>query len=315
VTSIEALCGFLGIAPRQTCKAVIYQKNLTDEYVVIFLRGDLEVNEIKLRNLLGEEAHPAVNAESVLPCGYIGPLGLPEGIAIVYDSSLRGAGNLATGACEAGYHYTGFTPEKEISDIEFQDVAKIQDGGICPACGRRAIALKRGIEVGNIFQLGKKYTQSLEMTFLDRDGKPQYPVMGCYGIGVGRLMASVCEVRRDEYGPIWPMAIAPWQVHICALRADNAAVADAANALYEALLAAGIEVIMDDRAKVSAGVMFSDADLLGVPVRVILSPKTLSRGAAELKTRDKSINRDMALENAAGEIEALVKELLREFEL
>ena len=313
IKSIEALCAFLGIAPEQTCKAVIYQKNANDEYVVIFLRGDLEVNETKLGKALGEEAHPALDAEKVLPCGYIGPMGLPEGVTVVFDRSLEGAGNLATGACEEGYHYTGFSVGRDVSVVEFHDAAKILDGGICPGCGQHSIQLRRGVEVGHIFQLGTKYTTAMEMTYLDRDGKAQYPIMGCYGIGVGRLMASVCEVRRDDYGPIWPMAIAPWQVHICALRAEKAEVGQAADALYDALLKAGVEVLMDDR-KVSAGVMFSDADLLGVPVRVILSPKTLGRGCVELKTRDKAINREVALENAKEEIAALVEELMGEFE-
>jgi len=314
VKTVEALCGFFGREPGAFCKAVVYQKNLTDEYVAVFLRGDLDVNEIKLRNLLGEEIHPAAEAGDTLPWGYIGPMGLPEGITVLYDRSLKGAGGLVTGACGEGYHYTGFNPARDVPGAEYHDIAKIPDGGICPACGKHSIRLARGIEVGNIFQLGTKYTTAMEMTYLDQNGKPQYPIMGCYGVGVGRLMASVCEARRDGYGPIWPMSIAPWQVHICALRADNPEVAAAANALYDALLEAGVEVLMDDRAKVSAGVMFSDADLLGVPVRVILSPKTLARGAAELKTRDKTINRDMALENAAGETEALVKELMEEFE-
>jgi len=148
------------------------------------------------------------------------------------------------------------------------------------------------------------------MTYLDQNGKPQHPIMGCYGIGVGRTMACVCEVCRDDYGPIWPMSIAPWQVHLCALRMQDEEVATAANGLYASLQASGIEVIFDDR-KVSAGVMFSDADLLGVPVRVIISPKTLQRGVIELKTRDKSIQKDIELANAVEEITALVRELLK----
>ena len=307
--TIEDLCAFFNKTPDQFCKAVLYQKNLTDEIVVVFLRGDLEVNEVKLRNLLGEEIHPAVNADDVLPCGFLGPVGLPEGVTVIYDRSLTGTHDLVTGANEEGYHYKGFTIERDMPDVEFVDAAKILDGGICPACGNHGIKLVRGIEVGNIFQLGTKYTQSMEMTYLDRDGKAQYPIMGCYGIGVGRLMASVCEVRHDDYGPIWPMAIAPWQVHICAIRAENEEVAAAANGLYDALQAAGIEVLFDDR-RVTPGFMFSDADLLGVPVRVILSPKTLGRGVVELKTRDKSIQKDVALDDAVGEITALVKELM-----
>ncbi|MDR2753914.1 MAG: proline--tRNA ligase [Oscillospiraceae bacterium] len=310
IKTIDALAAFLHVAPQQTCKAVLYQKNADDAFVAVFLRGDLEVNEVKLRNLLGEEVHPAVNADAVFACGFVGPIGLPRGCTVVFDNSLRGTTNLVTGAGEADYHYTGFALERDVPEVRCSDVAKILDGGICPQCGNHSIRLTRGVEVGNIFQLGIKYTKSMEMTYLDQNGKPQYPIMGCYGIGVGRLMASGCEVRHDDYGPIWPMQIAPWQVHICALRAQEEAVAQAAGTLYDALQKAGIEVIFDDR-KVSAGVMFSDADLLGVPVRVILSPKTLARNAMELTTRDKAIKKDLPLESIEKEIIALVNALRR----
>ena len=307
--TIDALCQFCDITPQQTCKAVLFQKNATEEIVLVFIRGDLEVNEVKLRNLLGEEIFPAVDV-NCLPCGFIGPLGMPENITVIFDQSLVGTHNLVTGACETDYHYTGFSIERDVPDAEYHDVAKILEGGICPNCRNHSIRLVRGVEVGNIFQLGTKYTQAMNMTYLDQNGKPQHPIMGCYGIGVGRTMASVCEVRRDDYGPIWPMSIAPWQVHLCALRMQDEEVAAAANNLYADLQAAGVEVMFDDR-KVSAGVMFSDADLLGVPVRVIISPKTLQRGVIELKTRDKTIQKDIDPANAAEEIAALVQELLK----
>jgi len=310
IKTIEDLAGFCGITAAQTCKAVLYQKNATDEYVVIFLRGDLEVNETKLGNLLGEELHPAADAGEAFPCGFIGPVGLalPKGAVVVYDRSLQGAHGLVTGACEEDCHYKGFTPDRDAPGIEYSEIAKIPGGGICPQCGRPAIQLRRGVEVGHIFQLGTRYTEAMGMTYLDQNGKAQVPIMGCYGIGVGRLIACVCEAHHDDYGPIWPMSIAPWQVHICVMRSENEEVAAAANNLYEALQARGVEVLLDDR-KVSAGVMFSDADLLGVPVRVILSPRTLARGMVELKTRDKSMQRDIALEGAVDEIAGLVKEL------
>ena len=311
IKTIEGLAAFCGIDARQTCKAVLYQKNSTDEFVVIFIRGDLEVNETKLHNLLGGEAHPAVDADKAFPCGFIGPVGLrlPKGAVVIYDRSLQNAGNLVTGACEEGCHYTGFTPGRDVPDITYSEIAKIPEGGVCPQCGRPAITLRRGVEMGHIFQLGTKYTESMHMTYLDQEGKPRHPVMGCYGIGVGRLMASVCEAHRDDYGPVWPMAVAPWQVQICALRAQDEEVAKTANALYEELQSSGIEVLFDDR-KVSAGVMFSDADLLGVPVRVVVSPKALQRGVVELTTRDKAVQRDVELAGAAGEIGALVGEMM-----
>jgi len=313
IKTIEALCEFCTVSPARTCKAVLYQKNSTGEYVVIFIRGDLEVNETKLNNLLGGEAHPAADAAEAFPCGFIGPVGLklPKGAVVLYDRSLRNAGELVTGACEEGYHYRGFNPDRDVPGIEYSEIAKIPEGGICPQCGKHSIRLVRGIEVGHIFQLGAKYTESMNMTYLDQNGKPQYPVMGCYGIGVGRLMASVCEARRDGYGPIWPMNIAPWQAQICALRSQDEEVAKTADKLYEDLQSAGVEVLYDDR-KVSAGVMFSDADLLGVPVRVIVSPKTLQRGVAELKTRDKAIQKDLDISVVTQEIIALVKEMMNE---
>ena len=289
VKTIDDLCAFLKIKPEQTCKAVVYQENLTDKYVVAFLRGDLDINETKLRNYLKAEIHPAeITLESGLTPGFIGPKGLPEGVRVVYDASLKGLNAVATGANETDMHYTGFNIPREMGEVEYVDVAKAYDGGICPVCGKKSIYTSRGIEVGNIFQLGTKYTESMGMTYVDQDGSLKHPIMGCYGIGVGRLAASVCEAHRDDYGPIWPISIAPWHVHLCSLRADNEEVAAVSQKIYDELTARGVEVIWDDRS-VSAGVMFSDADLFGVPVRVVVSPKGLKNGTIEISARDKSM--------------------------
>ena len=289
VKTIDDLCAFLKIKPEQTCKAVVYQENLNDKYVVAFLRGDLDINETKLRNYLKAEIHPAeITLESGLTPGFIGPKGLPEGVRVVYDASLKGLNAVATGANETDMHYTGFNIPREMGEVEYVDVAKAYDGGICPVCGKKSIYTSRGIEVGNIFQLGTKYTESMGMTYVDQDGSLKHPIMGCYGIGVGRLAASVCEAHRDDYGPIWPISIAPWHVHLCSLRADNEEVAAVSQKIYDELTARGVEVIWDDRS-VSAGVMFSDADLFGVPVRVVVSPKGLKNGTIEISARDKSM--------------------------
>ena len=198
--------------------------------------------------------------------------------------------------------------ERDCPQAEYHDFAKISEGGVCPGCGKHTIQVCRGIEVGNIFQLGTKYTESMGMRYLDKDGKEKYPLMGCYGIGIGRLAASVCEAHHDEYGPIWPMAIAPWQVHLCCVRPDNEEVKSFADKLYEDLQKQGIEVLYDDR-KVSAGVMFSDADLMGVPVRVIVSPRNMKEGCCEIVTRDKSIQKKTALQDVEKEIAVLIEEL------
>ena len=304
VHTIEDVCNFFGDETKNSCKAVVYQQNVDDKYVVLFIRGDLEVNETKLVNFLGEQVHAAVITEECgLNAGYIGPVNLKvNGDAVVlYDKSLEGRNNLSCGANEAEHHYKGLDMERDVPNAEYHDFAKIQEGGICPKCGKKTVKISRGIEVGNIFQLGTKYTKSMNMTYVDANGESKTPIMGCYGIGVGRLAASVCEAHHDEYGPIWPKAIAPWQVHLCAVRVDDEVVRGYADKLYEDLQNAGIEVIYDDRS-VRAGVMFADADLLGIPLRIIVSPKNMKQGVVEVASRDKTLKTQIPLENVMEEI-------------
>ena len=304
VHTIEDVCNFFGDETKNSCKAVVYQQNVDDKYVVLFIRGDLEVNETKLVNFLGEQVHAAVITEECgLNAGYIGPVNLKvNGDAVVlYDKSLEGRNNLSCGANEAEHHYKGLDMERDVPNAEYHDFAKIQEGGICPKCGKKTVKISRGIEVGNIFQLGTKYTKSMNMTYVDANGESKTPIMGCYGIGVGRLAASVCEAHHDEYGTIWPKAIAPWQVHLCAVRVDDEEVRAYADKLYEDLQNAGIEVIYDDRS-VRAGVMFADADLLGIPLRIIVSPKNMKQGVVEVASRDKTLKTQIPLENVMEEI-------------
>lgn len=304
VHTIEDVCNFFGDETKNSCKAVVYQQNVDDKYVVLFIRGDLEVNETKLVNFLGEQVHAAVITEECgLNAGYIGPVNLKvNGDAVVlYDKSLEGRNNLSCGANEAEHHYKGLDMERDVPNAEYHNFAKIQEGGICPKCGKKTVKISRGIEVGNIFQLGTKYTKSMNMTYVDANGESKTPIMGCYGIGVGRLAASVCEAHHDEYGPIWPKAIAPWQVHLCAVRVDDEEVRAYADKLYEDLQNAGIEVIYDDRS-VRAGVMFADADLLGIPLRIIVSPKNMKQGVVEVASRDKTLKTQIPLENVMEEI-------------
>ena len=298
VKTIEELAAFLNVRADQTCKAVVYQENLTDKYVVAFLRGDLDINETKLRNHIKAEIHPAeLNENSPLCAGFIGPKGISKDVRVVFDASLKGLNALVCGANETDAHLTGLNSPRDIGEVEYVDVAKAYDGGICPVCGKPSIYTSRGIEVGNIFQLGTKYTESMGMTYVAQDGSLKNPIMGCYGIGVGRLAASVCEAHRDDYGPIWPISIAPWHVHLCSMRADNEEVAAMSQKIYDELTARGVEVIWDDR-PVSAGVMFADADLFGVPVRMIVSPKGLKNGTIEISSRDKSMKEIKPIEEA-----------------
>lgn len=313
VKTIEALQKFLHMDEKRLAKAVVYQRNSDDGIVIVFVRGDLEINETKLRNYLGAEIHAAqLTEEDGIAAGFIGPVNPGEGCTVIFDRSLQGIDNLVCGANETDYHYTGLCPERDLGEITYADVAKTYAGALCPHCGKPAITVENGIEIGNIFQLGTKYTKSMEMTYLDQNGEEQYPIMGCYGIGVGRLCASICEESHDDYGPIWPISIAPWQVEICNLRAGDETVNGAANALYEALTAAGVEVLYDDR-DIRPGAMFADADLFGIPVRVVISPKTCERGVAEVTLRDKSYREDIPLENAAKAVKALVERLLEQY--
>lgn len=308
IHTIEEVCDFLHCDKKASCKAVVYQRNHDDSYIVLFIRGDLEVNETKLRNYVKCDIHPAeITEESGLKAGYIGPVGLNGDFTVLYDCSLEGMNNLSCGANVCEYHYTGLDMQRDVKKAEYYDFAKIQEGGICPHCGKSAVTVSRGIEVGNVFQLGTKYTKSMNMTYIDSNGEKQYPIMGCYGIGIGRLAASICEAHHDDYGPIWPLSVAPWQIHICAVRADNTVVREYADRLYEELQRRGAEVIYDDR-NVSAGVMFSDADLLGVPFRAIVSPRNLKQHKVEIVSRDKSFSANISMESAADEIMRILSE-------
>ncbi|MGI6680064.1 MAG: proline--tRNA ligase [Bdellovibrionota bacterium] len=313
--TIEDVVKTLKREAKDICKAVIYQKNKDDKLVVVFIRGDLDVNETKLTNFLGENIHPATLVDNkVLNAGFCGPYNLnAKDITILFDRSLEGVQNLACGANEIDYHYTGLNFKRDIKDATFHDFAKSFQGSICPKCGQKAITVSRGIEVGNIFQLGTRYTESMDMKYLDSDGKEHFPIMGCYGIGVGRLMASICEVKHDEHGPIWPISIAPWQVQICVLRADDESVKSLADVLYADLQKDKIEVLYDDR-EVSTGVMFSDADLFGVPIRVVVSPRNIKNNVVEISLRDKSFKEEVKVGDAKERIKELIRKLLSKFE-
>lgn len=311
--TIEDVCAFLKSDVTKSCKAVVYQKNSDDKFVVAFVRGDYEVNETKLRNAVGEDIHVAeITADDCLVAGYIGPYDISKEAEVYLDVTLKGLNNVVAGANKEGYHYTGLNLERDLENPQYVDISKIQEGSVCPCCGKKTISIKRGIEVGNIFQLGTKYTESMNMTYTDENGKSQNPIMGCYGIGVGRMAASICEAHHDEYGPIWPISIAPFEVHICCLRADDEETKAVADKLYNDLQNAGAEVIYDDRTGVRPGAMFSDADLLGVPVRVVVSPRNLKENCVEITTRDKSVKEMIAIDDAFAYVNDLKNKLYAE---
>lgn len=307
--TIEEVCDYLGVPVEKTIKAVVYAvKGDNDKVVVAFVRGDKEVNEAKLRKVVGENVVPwEASEESGIFAGNIGPVGLPEGTFVVLDRSMEFLRNTVVGANKHEYHIKGFNPERDLKGRKFYDIAKVVEGEKCPVCGK-PVHLENGIEIGNIFQLGTKYTASMDMTVLGKDGKAVNPIMGCYGIGVGRALASLIQGSNDEKGIILPVTVAPYKVHICPLRLDDPEVASVTQRIYENLRKAGIEPLLDDR-EVSAGVKFADADLMGMPVRVVISPKGLKNGEIEITDRATRETVKVGADNAETEIDALLRKL------
>lgn len=304
---IDSVATFCKVPKTKTVKAVCYFKKGSEDLVICFVRGDLDVNESKLKKVVGCDIVPA-NVKDIpwLHAGNIGPVGLKDdGVTrIFYDASLQNANNMVGGANKPEYHLTGIDFARDFKDVEFADIAKVNSGEICPVCGQ-PLTVENGIEVGNIFQLGTKYTKAMGMTVLDKNGKAVNPIMGCYGIGIGRALASVAEESHDEKGLIWPMAIAPWHVYLCALRIDNEEVREKAEKLYEDMRKAGIEVLFDER-EASAGVKFSDCDLMGIPLRVVISPRSIAENRVELQSRDKTLQENVSLDDIIARLKEII---------
>ncbi len=307
VKSIEDLAKFSNIDKSRTVKAVAYYADDLKSPVIVFIRGDLQVNEAKLRNLIKSEVNELSDLQKYgLAAGFIGPSGgILDNFKVVIDSSLKNRVNMVVGANKPDYHVKGFSFFRDLSkDIEFNDVAKVTEGQFCPACGA-PLRVTRGIEMGNIFKLGSKYTKSMAMRYTDKDGAQRTPIMGCYGIGVGRLIAGIIEASHDDFGPIWPKSVAPWQVYICALNLSEDSIWEKAQGLYGSL-SGKFEVLLDDR-KISAGAQFADADLLGIPLRIIVSKRNLENGQVEVVMRN---GRDSKYINY-GEVFAFVEDFYK----
>ncbi len=306
---IASVSEYLGDLPEyKTIKAVCYNIKGDDTNVILcFVRGDLEVNEAKLKKIIKKDIVPANLETSNLVAGNIGPVGLDvQNVTVVYDNSVKGLVNVVVGANKEEYHLKNVCEGRDFVAKETFDITKIKEGDRCKICGK-PLTLSNGIEIGNIFQLGNKYTKSMGMTVLNKEGKAVNPIMGCYGIGVGRAIAALAEENSDEKGLVWPMAVAPWHVYLCGLRLDNPEVKEKAYALYEDMKKAGIEVIFDDR-DASPGFKFSDCDLMGIPIRVVVSPRSLANNEAEIQLRDGSlkenVNYDTVIERVRGIIDS-----------
>lgn len=317
IKTIEALANFTGLKESSMGKAVIYERLDTHQTILVFIRADREVNETKLRNLLkidDEELVPKkVEEKDTITYGFVGPLSLTvENAIILYDLSLQNEKNLVFGANEIDYHYTGISMSRDLPEVSYVDVAKVKESDSCPLCNHSSLCIANGIEVGNIFKLGIKYTQTMNMRYLDENGKEQVPLMGCYGIGVGRLMASILEKRATESKVHWPASIAPFDVHICPLDyTKKESVKKAADQLYYALLEKGWDVLLDDRSK-SAGVKFADSDLIGATIRVVMSERNLEKEQIEIRLSSEEESRFVSIQEIESYIEKTIKSLKEE---
>lgn len=281
--SIADVAAFLNVPTAQTAKCVFF--DMDGKLVVALVPGNLESSEIKLRNLLKAKTLVPADENLIRACGMEPGYGSPIGAKncrIVIDEALVEAKDLVMGANEAGYHMLHCTPARDIVGYEVADIAEAASGCACPHCGAD-LRETRGIELGNIFKLGTKFSESMGANFLDAAGKSQPAIMGCYGIGVGRLMASVIENSHDDFGPLWPKSIAPFQVEIVPIAKDEALM-EVANQMEKDLTAAGFEVLVDDRDE-RPGVKFKDADLWGIPVRIAIGKKGLANQEVEWKLR------------------------------
>jgi len=304
--TIEEVANFLGVPRSCTLKAVFY--SVDAEMVFVIIRGDLEVNEVKLRNVLKCAELRLANDDEVKAAGLVAgsasAVGL-KGIKIVADDSIALGHNFVVGANKDGYHLKNANCPRDFKVDLVADIALAKAGHRCAKCSGELRSM-RGIEIGHVFKLGTVFSQRQEAFYLDRDGVQKPMVMGCYGIGVGRLLAAVIEQNHDDKGIIWPTQIAPYQVYLCGLNIDEPAVAEAAEKLYGELSQKVYEVLFDDRNE-SPGVKFNDADLLGMPVRLTVSRRTLKSSSAEVKLRRAKETELVPLGRVAGRLEVLLK--------
>lgn len=306
VTTIEALVEFFNVEHSNFAKALVF--NVTGNPVVAIILGDRELNETKFCNYLGIAEHDLEMAdeEMILDItgankGFTGPIGLKEGVRLLVDSRITKMKNLVVGGNETDYHIKNVNYGRDFTGEVVEDLLLVREGDICPKCGE-PLKMDRGIEVGNIFQLGTKYSDSLGATFLDENGKEKPFIMGCYGIGVSRSVAAVVEQYHDEDGIIWPLVVAPYHVIITIVNVKAEEQVELGEKLYEDLSSLGLEVILDDRNE-RAGVKFKDRDLIGVPIRITVG-KRAGESIVEYSIRGK----DEKIEISIGEIISLIKD-------
>ncbi|MBI5383304.1 MAG: proline--tRNA ligase [Verrucomicrobia bacterium] len=283
---VDKLAKFLNIPVWKTTKTMLYEAD--DQLVAVMVRGDCGVNEVKVTNHLGCKALRLINAEKIkeltgAEVGYAGPIGLPPSVRLIADHYVKGRVNFECGANQTNYHNINVNFGRDLPEPEFGDFKLAKDGHGCPRCAGRLKAA-RGIEVGHIFKLGTKYSEAMNCSYVDTEGKPHPVIMGCYGIGVSRMAAACVEQSHDDKGIVWQPQVAPFHLHLVALNLEDAVVAQQAEQIYQRLQQEGLDVLFDDR-PLRAGEKFGDADLIGLPVRLTISKRTLEQGKVEFKLR------------------------------
>ncbi len=299
--SVEEVSAFLKVSPHCLIKTLIYNSDMG--VVAALVRGDYDLNEAKLLRELGAAWIELADEETVVkttgaPSGFAGPVGLK--CTIIADHSVKGIVNGVTGANEGDAHLINVNPNRDFTVKSFSDLRVVVDGDDCPRCDGN-LSIRRGIEVGHVFKLGTKYSNSMGATFLDEEGKQQPMIMGCYGIGIGRTVAACIEQNHDENGIAWPLPMAPFQVTILPLTAREKEVTEEAERLYREITALGVDVLLDDRDE-RAGVKFNDAELLGTPIRIVIGKKGLKEGGVEIKGRTEQEAQLVPLEGVIDEV-------------
>jgi len=306
MATIEEVSGFLKVPQSHTLKAVFYIAD--GELVFVVIRGDLEVNEVKLNNALNcTELRMATEAEVIeagIVAGAASPVGIKD-IKVVADDSITSGTNFVGGANKPETHLKNINYPRDFKTDIITDIARARAGDKCPRCGEK-LTSSRGIEVGHIFKLGTFLSEKLDAFFIDADGASHPIVMGSYGIGLGRLLAAAIEQNHDDKGIIWPLAIAPYHIYLCPLYREDSKASDVAEKLYAELEAEGLEVLFDDR-KESPGVKFNDADLLGIPFRLTVSPRTLKTNSVEIKKRPDKESELLPLEGVVKRLKELIR--------
>ncbi len=289
--TIEEVSSFLGVEPEQTVKMVVYEVDAGEYYAGVCIRGDREVNEAKVRSALeADQVRIPEDDELIgktgLAVGYLGAFGEAKTTLkrIIADYSVSSLADVVVGANKEGYHRIHVYPARDLQIDSFTDIGFVSEGNACPRCDTGTLSMRKGIEVGQVFKLGKKYSEPMGLTYLDDKGE-KYPVtMGCYGIGVGRTAAAAIEQNYDKDGIVWPVSIAPFEVAVVCLDPNDSEVSSVAHSIHEGLLAETVDVVLDDRDE-RPGVKFKDVDLIGIPVRIVVGGRGLKEGIVELKAR------------------------------